>query len=395
MTNEPATTQPATTPPATTQRALVPGLAGIPAAESSVSYIDGQAGVLEYRGIRIEELAAQSSFEEVAWLLLEGELPTRAELDGFRAALAARRALPPGLVETVRTLPKDGHPMPALQALIAVLGMHEPLVQPRDREAASRACVHLVAATATLVAAFDRHRRGLALVPPDPELGHAANFLWMLTGEKPPELAARVLDVALVLHADHTMNASTFASRVVGSTEAGPYTLCSSAVGALRGPLHGGANERVLDALGAIGSVDRVDAWFHEQRASGAKVMGFGHRVYKVKDPRSTCLQGLVRKLFDELGHTPIYDIALRLEELVVEHLGDRGIHPNVDFFSGIVYQKLGIATDLFTPVFAIARVAGWLAHWREQMEDNRIFRPGQVYTGTHGRPYVPLDARS
>jgi citrate synthase len=377
-----------------TQRDLVPGLAGIPAAESAISFIDGQAGVLEYRGIPIEVLAERSSFEETAWLLLRGELPTEEELAGWRRDLAAHRTLSPAIQAVVASLPREAHPMEALQALVAALGMEAPNVDLAAASTCEEACRRLLAATPVLVAAFERHRQGLPAVAPAPDLDTAANFLWMVTGERPAELAARVLDVALVLHADHTMNASTFAARVVASTETSPYSVCSAAVGSLYGPLHGGANERVLQALEEIGGVDYVPAWFAQKRAAGAKIMGFGHRVYKVKDPRSLILQGLARRLFDELGTTPIYDVALRLEEQVLEHLGDKGIYPNVDFYSGIVYQKLGIPTDLFTPVFAIARTAGWLAHWREQMADNKLFRPVQIYSGGHGGAYVELENR-
>jgi citrate synthase len=216
----------------------------------------------------------------------------------------------------------------------------------------------------------------------------------MLRGEQPGEVETHVLDVALVLHADHTMNASTFTARVVASTEADPYTVCASAIGSLKGPLHGGANERVLNQLEGIGSPEAVAGWLDEQLATKGKIMGFGHRVYKTKDPRSTILQGLARELFDKTGTTPIYDVALALEAAVVEKLGEKGIYPNVDFFSGIVYQKMGIPTDVFTPIFGISRVAGWLAHWREQMQDNRIFRPGQIFTGHHDGVYTELDAR-
>ncbi len=370
---------------------LVPGLAGIPAAESSISYIDGQVGILEYRGHRIEVLAEKSNFEEVAWLLLYGELPTREQLDGFRAKLAGYRELPEELLQLIAGLPKDGHPMAALQAGYAALGMFR---EGRLGSADEDIC-QLIAATPVLVAAYARARQGLPAVAPDPQLDTAGNFLWMLRGEKPGEVETHVLDVALVLHADHTMNASTFTARVVASTEADPYTVCASAIGSLKGPLHGGANERVLNQLEGIGSPEAVAAWLDEQLATKGKIMGFGHRVYKTKDPRSTILQGLARELFDKTGTTPIYDVALALEAAVVEKLGDKGIYPNVDFFSGIVYQKMGIPTDVFTPIFGISRVAGWLAHWREQMQDNRIFRPGQIFTGHHDGVYTQLDERS
>jgi citrate synthase len=372
----------------------IPGLAGVPAAESAVSFVDGERGVLEYRGIPIETLAEHSNFEEVCWLLLRGELPTANELTAFRAQLAAHRQLPDRMVRMLEALPGKGHPMAALQAAIAALGMFSKDPDRRDGAELDEAWIRILALTPVIVATFDRLRHGKDLVPADPELSTAANFLLQLTGQRPDELAARVFDVALVLHADHTMNASTFAGRVVASTEAGPYTVCSSALGALHGPLHGGANELVLEQLADIGSPDKVAAWLEPRMAVKAKVMGFGHRVYKVKDPRAPLLQVLVKRVFESLGSTPAYDTALALEAEMERRVGAKGIYPNVDFFSGILYAKLGIPTDLFTPVFGISRVAGYLAHWREQMVGNRIFRPRQVYTGGHGRPWVPVAER-
>ena len=373
---------------------LVPGLAGIPAAESAVSFIDGQAGILAYRGIRIEELAEHSTFEETVYLLWYGVLPTADQLSAFRASLAAQQSLPDAVVDMVRALPTTGHPMQALQASVAGLGMAYGRLDLSDEQACMEACLRLVAQTPLLIAAFERHRRGEPYVEPNPELSTAANFLLCLNGEQPDDVKQKILDCALVLHAEHTMNASTFACRVVASTENDPYTSTSAAVGTLFGPLHGGANERVLRQLEAIGGADKVDAWLEEKFANKGKVMGFGHRVYKTKDPRAKNLQKLVAGLFDKHGSTPLYDTALALEKAVVAKLGDKGIHPNVDFFSGIVYQKLGIATDMFTPIFALARMPGWLAHWREQMANNRLFRPGQIYTGVHDKSYVPMDQR-
>ena len=373
---------------------FVPGLAGVPAAQSSISYIDGELGVLEYRGHRIETLAEKSSFEEVCWLLLEGRLPTARELAEFERELVFARALPESLLDAVAHLPHDGHPMHALQASIAALGMCSKKPDLHDEEACRAACIRLIAATPILIAAFHRARKEQRYVAPDPSLDTAANFLWQLTGEKPPALSARVLDTALVLHADHTMNASTFAARVVASTEADPYTVCASGVGALFGPLHGGANEQVLEQLAEIGSAANVKPWLERELAGKARVMGFGHRVYKTKDPRATILQKLAQELFAELGSTPLYDTAIALEREVVARLGHKGVYPNVDFFSGIVYSKLGIPTDVFTPVFGISRVAGYAAHWREQMRDNKLFRPSQVFTGTHGAEYIEIERR-
>ena len=386
---------PDNTAPPTPKLELVPGLAGVPAAESAISFIDGHKGVLAYRGYPIEELAQKSNFEETAWLLLYGSLPDADQLAAFRAAMSEKRALPERMLEILRALPGSGHPMDALQASMAAFGMFSRHLDFRDPSRSDEAIVGILAAMPVLVAAFDRIRGGKDLVEPDPDLGFAANFLWMLTGNKPSELEARVLDVALILHADHTMNASTFAARVVGSTEADPYAVVSSAIGALTGPLHGGANERVLGQLRDIGEAESVEAWVDGQVTAKRKIMGFGHRVYKVKDPRADILQGLAVDLFDSHGRTPIYDTATALEDEVVRRLGDKGIHPNVDFYSGIVYSKLSIPIDLFTPIFAISRAAGWLAHWREQMADNRIFRPTQIYVGAHEAGYVPIEARA
>lgn len=377
------------------EKTLVPGLAGIPAAESAISFIDGQAGILEYRGHRIELLAEKSNFEEVAWLLREGTLPTQSQLDAFSANLRAIRAeVPSSLVTAIQSMPRDGHPMDALQASMAMLGMAMGHPDLTDEDSRVLAADRIIALTPVLVAAFERHRQGKEFVAPDPDLDTAANFLWMLNGEKPDELATGIFDVALILHAEHTMNASTFACRVVASTESSPYSACSGAIGTLSGPLHGGANERVLNQLRTIDGPDNVRAWVDERLASKKKIMGFGHRVYKVKDPRAHNIQALMGDLFEKLGRTPIYDIALELEKVIAEKLGDKGIAPNVDYFSGIVYEKLGIPTDVFTPVFALARVTGYTAHWLEQMRDNKLFRPGQIYVGVRDSKWVDIADR-
>jgi citrate synthase len=252
----------------------------------------------------------------------------------------------------------------------------------------------IVAQTATLLAAIARRRQGKEPIAPRADLGHAANYLYMVNGEEPTEIAARTLDVALILHAEHTLNASTFTCRVVSSTEADPYASVSAALGSLGGPLHGGANERVLEMLETIGDPAKARAWFEDAVAKKKKIMGLGHRVYKVKDPRAFALQTLARRVFEELGSTKLYAIAQEIETAAAEKLGPKGIYPNVDFFSGTVYLKLGIERALFTPIFGMARVAGYMGHYLEQMEDNRIFRPRQEFLGPHDAPYVPLDER-
>jgi citrate synthase len=256
------------------------------------------------------------------------------------------------------------------------------------------AVVRLIAKIPTMVAAFQLIRKGQDPIQPRDDLTYPANFLYMLTEREPDPLAARIFDACLILHAEHSLNASTFSARVTASTLTDPYAVVASAVGTLAGPLHGGANEDVLDMLDEIGSVDRVEPWLDQAIAGRQKIMGFGHREYRVKDPRAVILQKLAEDLFRSFGHDEMYDVARRLEEVAADRLGAKGIYPNVDFYSGLVYRKLGIPRDLFTPIFAIARTAGWLAHWREQLGANRIFRPSQIYTGSADRRWLPIEQR-
>ncbi len=379
--------------------ALSPGLAGVPVAESSVSYVDGKRGHLEYRGIDIEVLAERSSFEEVCYMLLYGRLPGREELEGFDDDLRHHRRVKYSIRDMFKTFPENARPMDALQAGVAALGMFYPLSRSMDSDAMDPIFIHgastrLIAKLPTLVAAHARMRMGDDPVSPRDDLSHAANFLYMLTGEEPDPLFERIMDVALIVHAEHTMNASTFSAMVTASTLADPYTVISSAIGTLSGPLHGGANEEVLEMLDEIGSVERAEDYLHAKLKHREKIVGLGHRVYKTKDPRATLLQKLYAELTEKYGADPTYEIASRIEALSGSTLGAKGVCPNVDFYSGIVYRKMGITTDLFTPIFAIARVAGWLAHWREQLPNNRIYRPVQIYTGKHGQSYVPIEQR-
>ncbi len=376
-----------------------PGLAGIPVAESAISYVDGQRGHLEYRGIDIEVLAERSTFEETAFLLLYGHLPKADELDRFTAELRHHRRIKYSIRDMIKCFPESAHPMDALQACVAALGMFYPMekaldVQNLDQEELHLSCVRLIAKMPTLVAAHARMRRGDDPIPPRDDLSHAANFLYMLDGEEPDPLLERIMDVALIVHAEHTLNASTFSAMVTGSTLADPYTVISSAVGTLSGPLHGGANEEVLEMLDEIGSVEAAEDYLNRKLANKEKIPGLGHRVYKAKDPRATLLQKLYGDLTRKYGEDPTYAIASRIEELSRGVLGPKGVCPNVDFYSGIVYRKMGIETDLFTPIFAIARVAGWLAHWLEMLPHNRIYRPVQIYVGMHDQPYVPMEER-
>ncbi|MFO0748912.1 MAG: citrate synthase [Myxococcota bacterium] len=374
---------------------LIPGLAGVPAAASKVADINGNEGKLYYRGYTIEDLAENTTFEETSYLLLYGELPTKSQLAAFDARLREHRRLKYKIIDVLKTLPETGHPMDALQAGVAAMGMFYPSRDVNDRKVQEESVIRLIAKLPTLVAAFHRVRNGDEAIVPRDDLAHASNFLYMLTGKEPDPVSAKTLDVCLVLHAEHSMNASTFAARVVGSTLADPYTVVSSAIGALSGPLHGGANEEVLVMLDEIGSLAKTDAYIDGKVERKEKIMGLGHRVYRAKDPRATIMQGLAVNLFESLGVDTRYEIAKRIETITFEKLAPKGIYPNVDFYSGILYAKLGIAPDLFTPIFAIARVSGWLAHWLEQLENNRIYRPDQIYSGHAPRDFVPSDKRS
>ncbi len=376
------------------QAQIIPGLADVPVAESAVSFIDGKRARLMYRGIPVEVLARQSCFEETAWLLLKGSLPTQRELADFDDKLRHHRRIKTKLKDLIKCLPETGHPMDALQASIAAMGMYYPSRDVSNAQSNWDSVVRLIAKMPTAIAAFHRLRNGDEPVTPRDDLDHAANFYYMLFEREPSPATRKVLDACLILHAEHTMNASTFSARVTASTLANPYTVISAAVGTLTGPLHGGANEEMLDMLAEIGSLENAKHWLDDALASKKKIMGMGHRVYKVKDPRATVLQELAEHVFAESGRPKEYDIAVELERVAAVILGPKGIYPNVDFYSGIVYHALGIPTDLFTPIFAIARVAGWLSHWLEQLQHNRIYRPEQIYVGKLDVPYVPLEQR-
>jgi citrate synthase len=371
-----------------------PGLEGIPVTKSSISYVDGQKGILEYRGIAIEELAKRSSFLETAYLLIWGELPSAKQLQEFQTHILFHRRVKYRIRDMMKCFPETGHPMDALQTSAAALGLFYSRRALDDPEYIRKAVVRILAKIPTMVAAFHQMRRGNDAVQPNDDLDYAANFLYMLTERVPHPLEARIFDICLTLHAEHTINASTFSAMVTASTLTDPYAVVASAVGTLAGPLHGGANEEVLLMLEKIGSVENVEPYISDLIANKQKIMGFGHRVYKVKDPRAKILQELAVELFNETGHDRYYDLALELERVIESRLGHRGIYPNIDFYSGLVYSKLGIPSDLFTPIFAIARVAGWLAHWKEQLAVNRIFRPTQIYTGENNISYVAMEER-
>ena len=373
---------------------LRPGLADVPVAESAVSFIDGKRARLEYRGIAVETLARESSFEETSYLLLKGDLPTQRQLADFDDQLRHHRRIKYKLKDLIKCLPETGHPMYALQATVAAMGMFYPARDVSNAQSNWESCIRLIAKMPTVVAAFHRIRSGDEPIDPRDDLDHAANFYYMIFEREPSPAIRKVIDACLIVHAEHTMNASTFSGRVTGSTLANPYTVISAAIGTLTGPLHGGANEEVLDMLDEIGSEKNVKAWVEDAIATKKKIMGYGHRVYKVKDPRATVLQELAEHVFAETGRPAQYDLAVKMEGIMAEKLGSKGIYPNVDFYSGIVYQGLGLPRDLFTPIFAVARVAGWLSHWLEQLVGNKIFRPEQIYVGKTDVNYVPLSQR-
>lgn len=371
-----------------------PGLAGVPATRSKISYLDGTKGVLEYRGIRLETLAERSHFIETAYLLLFGNLPTPTQLEKFDKDLRVHRRIKYRITDLIKCLPDNGHPMDALQAAVAALGMFYPDKNVQDEQTQYLSAVRLIAKIPTIVAAYARLRRGDDQIQPRDDLNYAENFLYMLTEKVPDKVMSEILDTCLILHAEHTMNASTFSGLVTASTLADPYTVVSSAVGTLKGPLHGGANEKVLTMLKEIGSIDRVRPYIEAKVKAKQRIMGLGHREYKVKDPRAIILQRLAKRLFEHYGKSPLYEVAVAVEKVGEEYLASKKVYANVDFYSGILYQKMGIETDFFTPIFAMARVVGWLAHWIEQVKDNHIFRPTEIYEGEHDRAYLPISER-
>lgn len=380
----------------------LPGLAGVPATKSNISSIDGEKGVLAYRGYDIKELAEKSTFEETALLLLDGRLPSQTELDDFDGQLRNERRLKYKIRDIMKALPSSGHPMEMLQTAVASLGMfyggEEVLsdgIDGNDVDYIHSMSVKIISRMATIVAMWEHVRNGYDPIEPRADLSHAANFLYMLDGKDPDPLAVKIMDACLVLHAEHTINASTFAAMVCSSTLASPFLVIAAAIGTLAGPLHGGANQRVVEMLKEIERPENVDAWLDARLTKKKVVWGMGHREYKTKDPRATVLQKLMVEWGEKQGNlSPQFETALRLEEACEERLGPKGVYPNVDYYSGILYTEMGIAPDQFTPIFAVSRVAGWLAHWREQLSDNRIFRPTQIYTGEEIRGYKDVSQR-
>jgi citrate synthase len=370
------------------------GLANTIAAESAMSYIDGQKGILEYVGIDIDALARNSTFEETVFLLWRRRLPKRFELEAFSAHIREQYDLPEPMWDLISRIPRKAPPMHALRTLASALALFDPEVENHSAEANEHKGLRLLARVPTLIANFDRHRNGRPFVRPDWSLDIATGFLAMLNGEKPTTTMARALDVCLILHADHGFNASTFAALVTISTLSDMYSAITTAIGTLKGPLHGGANEEVMHMLQEIGDVDHVEPYIRSKLERKEKVMGFGHRVYKAYDPRATYLKTFGKKLAEDTGNGTLYEMSTRIEQVMRDAVAARGILPNVDFYSATTYHSIGLAVDLFTPMFAMSRVAGWVGHCMEQLSDNKLIRPNCEYVGPHGQAYVPMEGR-
>jgi citrate synthase len=369
------------------------GLEGIVATTSSICFIDGDAGVLSYRGIDIHKLASESTFEETTYLLWNGKLPTRSELDAFARELASARKVHPAVIQFLREVPKSSTPMQVLRTAVSLLSIYDDDEDDCSHPANLRKSFRLTAQIAMIVALFDRIRKGKPVVEADPALSHAGNFLWMLNGEKPSETATRALDIALILHADHELNASTFAARVIAATLADMHSAITGAIGALKGPLHGGANEATMHLLYTIDQTgaDPVE-YVRQMFVDKQKISGFGHRVYHTEDPRATHLRRMSKELGTAAGNTKWFDMSEKIERFVK---AEKKLNANVDFYSASTYTTLGIDIDLFTPIFAVSRISGWAAHVMEQHDNNRLIRPRADYTGpAYPAPYPPIADR-
>ncbi len=370
------------------------GLANTIAAESEMSFIDGQKGILEYVGIDIDALARNSTFEETVYLLWQRRLPKAADQKAFKKSIRAEYGLPEPMWGFIRAIPVEAGPMHALRTMASALALHDPEADRQTPDANMRKGIRLLARTPTLIANFDRHRNGREFIKPDPDLDIAEGFLTMLNGSRPTETMARALDVCLILHADHGFNASTFAALVTISTLSDLYSAVTTAIGTLKGPLHGGANEVVMQMLDEIGDVKNAEAYIRGKLERKEKVMGFGHRVYKAYDPRASYLKTFSRQLAEDTGNQKLYELSARIDAIMHDAVAAKGIHPNVDFYSATTYYSIGLAVDLFTPIFAMSRIAGWVGHCMEQLADNKLIRPSCEYVGPHGRPYVPISGR-
>ena len=367
------------------------GLAGVVAAQTALSDIDGQLGRLSYVGYDIHDLARDSTFEETVFLLHHQRLPTASELEELSEQLTEEREISGFLQDLMPTLARQTSPMSMLRTSISAASAYDPDGWDQSAEANYRKAMRLIAKTPTLIAAYHRLRTDQDIVPPNPKLPHAANFLSMLIGEEPDQESARALDITLILYADHTMNASTFTARVIASTLSDMHSSITGAIAALKGPLHGGANEEAWKMIEEIDDVDRAETYVRDRLSRKQKIMGFGHRVYKTEDPRATHLRRLSQELGQRAGEPKWHEIAARVEKVVMEA---KGLYPNVDFYAAPVYHYLGVPTDLMTPIFALARMAGWTAHVREQYADNRIIRPESEYIGPRDQKYMSIEER-
>lgn len=379
------------------EQTIARGLEGVVFDASTISSIDGQKGELLYRGYDIRELADHASFEEVTYLLWHDDLPNRSQLEAFRADIAQNFAVPGAVFDMFRSLPDTIDPMHAIRTAVSLLGAFDPDAEGVDDANIRRIGLRILARFATFTAGYERIRNGLEPIVPDPELSIAQNFLYMLNGKKPSAAASRVLDVALVLHAEHGSNASTFVARSAASTLTDVYSAITAAVASLKGPLHGGANAAVMRALEGIGSVEGVEPYVLSTLAKpGGRVMGFGHRVYRVMDPRAIILKDVSRQLAEESGDSQWFEMSLEMERVMDREMAKRGkqVKPNVDFFSASVYRMLGLPRDMYTPIFSVSRASGWLAHLYAQYADNRLMRPRLRYDGPVGRHFRPIDQR-
>jgi citrate synthase len=369
------------------------GLEGVVATSSSICYIDGDQGILSYCGYNINELASHASFEEVIFLLWNGKLPNKAELAALKNKLIAERDLPAEVTAFLKGVPNSAGAMDVLRTAVSLLSLYDPIAGDSSTDANVAKAIKLMARVSTLVTSFDQLRNGRAVISGDPSLGYAANFIYTLTGKKPDDVMEKVFDVALILHADHELNASTFAARVTAATLSDIYSAATSAIGALKGPLHGGANEAVIQMLLKTGSPDEAVTKVKNDLANKVKIPGFGHRVYHVLDPRAIHLKKLSQELGKSTGHADLYEKSSRVEQAVRDA---KGLNANVDFYSASCYYSLGIPIDLFTPIFAVSRMSGWTAHILEQYRNNRLIRPRADYTGLpDGQPWVPIEKRS
>ena len=368
------------------------GLEGIIANSTNLSDVQGVEGILNYSGYNINEIAGKASYEEVVYLLWHGELPTRTQLEVLTEKLRSARELPAQVVDFLKSAPKDAAPMDVMRTAVSMLGLYDENLKDESPGATYQRAVSITAKIGVIAAYFHRARKGLDLPPVRTDLGEAAHFLYLISGQEPGEQASRTLDMAYVLHADHGMNASTFSARVTIATLSDMYSAITSAIGTLKGPLHGGANEGVIHMLQQIGEEQNVDAWIENQLAQKKKIMGIGHRVYKTLDPRAPHLRTMAVTLSEQLGEPKWIHMSERIASIMKER---KGLNANVDFYSATVYYSLGLPTDLFTPIFAVARCSGWTGHVMEQLADNRLYRPLSEYTGPSlGKKFIPIDKR-